>query len=530
MAMRKHGFEKPYNAMQVGTWVLLPLLVLQFLLFVAPTLPLAASIPLSCVLCLCGFASGYFGYTCCVTDPIDNRLCQHLEQRRLKQKNGSHGGSISSHGSHGVEPDTKFCWVCETRVGVLSMHCKFCNKCVGHFDHHCQWLNTCVGQANYPYFFKAVVSTCLFVSVHTLVTWTVVLLYFLGDTYDDAMNYYLYSGLLSKTVLVVILMTFGFISLASSLLVGQLWYFHVNLRKEGITTYAYIVRDNAQRRDKDKMQTALHRRRIAAKSQAKRDNQQFLYLRLSVGAYVRPFDDKYCKCLPCITCDPLTTIDREQEEQQQLRKSQQRRKETGDEDAILMENGEARGSTNSPDNGGAIGSQKRSASGTPSKQAIRGDHNISKILYRTDEHEDKTTKEPLSLSSNYPTMISVSPNSSKSGALAAAVAGSNISNKSNRAVSSSCYNNDLPPSPMVSIIDPSSRMIRTESSKINNNGDETTTSNNNNNTLSPPLDLFRDEDDISLEHDTQSRKSETNSSSSVRCDKSVFGSVGIPQT
>lgn len=313
-AMRRHGFERPHNAMQVGTWILLPTLILQFLVSVSPVLPWRASVPASILFLACGFAAARFAYACCVTDPVDERLADHLERRRRLREGGAGAASVSSHGSHAVEPDTKFCWVCETRVATLSMHCKFCNKCVGHFDHHCQWLNTCVGERNYRYFFGAVVSTCLFVVAHAVVGWTCVLVYFLArddETVRRSFDFDPYG--VGALPMVVTQLVFSVVSLASSLLVGQLWYFHHNLRREGITTYAYIVRDNARRRETERDARDLRKRRRESARRAKAEGRTIEHFRLLLGKYTRPLDEQICRVVPGVVCDPLYGEDRRRE-------------------------------------------------------------------------------------------------------------------------------------------------------------------------------------------------------------------------
>ena len=161
MARRTNGLERPYNAMQIMTWILLPGLVIQFLLCISPILPIPASVPITIIFLACSVSSAYFGYKACSIDPIDARLLS------------TDTPSPFSSGS-----DTKFCWVCEARVGLKSMHCKFCNKCVDTFDHHCQWLNTCVGKKNYDFFFKTVVSVFAFVMVHMITSVVLIFLYF----------------------------------------------------------------------------------------------------------------------------------------------------------------------------------------------------------------------------------------------------------------------------------------------------------------------------------------------------------------
>mmetsp|Transcript_29289 Transcript_29289/g.44295 ORF Transcript_29289/g.44295 Transcript_29289/m.44295 type:complete len:142 (+) Transcript_29289:128-553(+) len=141
--MRHNGLEKPYNWMQVSTWIILPTLLLQFFFFASPLLPLAASIPCSIAVFFFGALAAYKGYTTCITDPADDHVICHLNRQNEK----------TFVDEEKAEEEVKYCFACETNVHSHSMHCKFCDKCVARFDHHCQWLNTCIGEKNYQYFF-----------------------------------------------------------------------------------------------------------------------------------------------------------------------------------------------------------------------------------------------------------------------------------------------------------------------------------------------------------------------------------------
>ena len=138
--VRLNGLVRPYTPTQISTWFFLPTLVLEFLFFVSPILPLAASIP--CTIVFCGFAasSTYFGYMAMKIDPSDPRL--HINNNNNddddddNNNNNNGGNGISCRHFDPQEP-TKQCWICDIQVGEKSMHCKFCNKCVDQFDHHC---------------------------------------------------------------------------------------------------------------------------------------------------------------------------------------------------------------------------------------------------------------------------------------------------------------------------------------------------------------------------------------------------------
>ena len=295
---RKNGFEKPYNSMQIITWILLPLLIVQFILCISPIYPIAASIPISILYIFFSFRSGYFGYKACSTDPIDSRLLV----------NGDGNDIVSEC----LDGETKHCWVCETRVGQASMHCKFCNKCVATFDHHCQWLNTCVGEKNYDYFFNAVVNTFLFVLIHTLVSWITTTLYYVNNEVKQ-MTENIYG--VKNTWMIYLIIAFGIITLISSILVGQLLFFHIKLKQRQITTIAFIIEDNAKKREKFKQKMKLKQSRVVAKNRAMREGKRWYFCQLAIGEHLRPFDP-----ICCYTCDPLLQEEKERKirEEQEL--------------------------------------------------------------------------------------------------------------------------------------------------------------------------------------------------------------------
>ena len=96
---RTNGLAPPYTAAQVSTWVFLPLLVLEFLFFVSPLLPLAASIPCTLVFCFFAFFSAFFAYMAMKIDPKDPRVPNEI------------GGAPPSNVAVDPEEPTKQCWI-----------------------------------------------------------------------------------------------------------------------------------------------------------------------------------------------------------------------------------------------------------------------------------------------------------------------------------------------------------------------------------------------------------------------------------
>merc|ERR1711862_600802 len=82
---------------------------------------------------------------------------------------------------------------------------------------------------------------------------------------------------------------FLIINTAVALLITQLLFFHLQLHNKQITTYEYIIQDNAKRRDKERCAIALENKRRIELQNLKNNN---LYkLQLQLGAFT------ICKCI-----------------------------------------------------------------------------------------------------------------------------------------------------------------------------------------------------------------------------------------
>lgn len=288
--MRTNGFQTPFNGMQIATWVLLPVLVVQFLMCVTPVLPKVFSIPLTISYVLVAIAATYYGYITTKTDSIDYLLHQHLY------------GSPSPNAPNPVDNDsneivheenpssdaTKYCWVCQTNVHQESMHCKYCDKCVETFDHHCMWLNTCVGAANYQSFFKTVVCTFFFTLVHVASLTLYVALYFTDNVTVRRLSRKWFSA---EQPIVILGINIGFLIWTTSIafMVLQLLVFHLGLRREKITTYQYIMRDSQRKRDKMILGQKVRQRRVEELEKAG-NSMEALLLKMGGTACCTPCD------------------------------------------------------------------------------------------------------------------------------------------------------------------------------------------------------------------------------------------------
>jgi len=294
--MRHNGLEKPYNWMQVSTWIILPTLLLQFFFFASPLLPLAASIPCSIAVFFFGALAAYKGYATCITDPADDHVICHLNRQNEK----------TFVDEEKAEEEVKYCFACETNVHSHSMHCKFCDKCVARFDHHCQWLNTCIGEKNYQYFFETVVSTCLLVFAHWACLTGIIVAYFIGwdngeisGTEQRAKDWF---GANQPNVVIGFNLGFWAFDTIAEALILQLLFFHLSLRKKGMTTYQFIVKDNEKKRMESRKQMDTKRRRADHMKREIEEGNIFGRMALTVGGW------KGCGCI-----DPIRREMREED-------------------------------------------------------------------------------------------------------------------------------------------------------------------------------------------------------------------------
>ena len=116
---RNNGFQSPLNGLQIGTWVLFPILIIHYFAFLYPLLwpYLSVRIAVTLVFLASSVAALVTGYLVCWINPADNHVLTVITA---------------------VDPNPVYCYLCETNVDCTSKHCRFCDKCIVGFDHHCK--------------------------------------------------------------------------------------------------------------------------------------------------------------------------------------------------------------------------------------------------------------------------------------------------------------------------------------------------------------------------------------------------------
>ncbi|KAK0429458.1 hypothetical protein QR680_011389 [Steinernema hermaphroditum] len=153
-----------------------------------------------------------------------------------------------------VIANNKFCNVCKRDIlpsdGVK--HCRECNKCIGGFDHHCKWLNNCVGRRNYRTFVALVAFLSFFGFFFGVLFLVLFALRFksvpfmeVNAEYDRVTAVW-FSYPLTLWMLLAIVV--GVCHLIVALLNIHLLYFHYKLWRLGLTTFAFIKKQQEKRK------------------------------------------------------------------------------------------------------------------------------------------------------------------------------------------------------------------------------------------------------------------------------------------
>ncbi|CAD8085377.1 unnamed protein product [Paramecium sonneborni] len=143
-----------------------------------------------------------------------------------------------------------YCDICEAYVNENTKHCKHCNRCCKDFDHHCKWVNNCIGKVNYKIFMVMVTSTMLQFFYTLIIYIRIIVLYnteqqkLLIDNEIQKFHFYDENDLDIKYTLSIVMLIDSFIF---SILLLQLFIFHIYLRIKGITTYEFIVKSDMKK-------------------------------------------------------------------------------------------------------------------------------------------------------------------------------------------------------------------------------------------------------------------------------------------
>lgn len=230
LRLRKHAFEPPYANLQIATWILLPLLLLHFYVFLYQLLwsPIVGQVFVLFIFTLGSVCTSLFGFLTCITDPSDDAC--------ILKRDGKEAAVITDYSNKAQ------CYICDVILNKTSKHCGDCGKCVDKFDHHCVWLNTCIGIKNYKYFISLVISVFVMTTT-SLVLSLMYLIEVLNPISEDGIIDRSKSGIvnLPKEGLIVILILSLIVLIPLVGLVIQLLGFHVVINRRGMTTYEFVV-------------------------------------------------------------------------------------------------------------------------------------------------------------------------------------------------------------------------------------------------------------------------------------------------
>ncbi|CAD8053009.1 unnamed protein product [Paramecium primaurelia] len=171
--------------------------------------------------------------------PTDQFLIMQIQYR----KNGKH----FNYENYKLD---SYCDICEAYVKENTKHCKHCNRCCQDFDHHCKWVNNCVGILNYKIFMMMITSTMFQFFYTQIVYIRIIILYNTEyeklqiDNEIQKFHFYDENDLDIKYTLSIIMLVDSFIF---SILLLQLFIFHIYLSIKGITTYEFIVKPNTKK-------------------------------------------------------------------------------------------------------------------------------------------------------------------------------------------------------------------------------------------------------------------------------------------
>lgn len=134
--------------------------------------------------------------------------------------------------------------------------------------------------------------------VHATIQIALIIDIFLDGTSKERANEWF--GLEASAVVVGIYIGFVIFDGIALSLILQLLFFHYQLRKEGLTTYKFIVRETQRKREKINQEQARKNQRTVAMGKAHDEGKACLMIRLRYG--------EMCPC-----CDPLPPLEEKED-------------------------------------------------------------------------------------------------------------------------------------------------------------------------------------------------------------------------
>eukprot|EP00918_Siedleckia_nematoides_P052284 GHVU01114263.1.p1 GENE.GHVU01114263.1~~GHVU01114263.1.p1 ORF type:complete len:389 (+),score=72.07 GHVU01114263.1:403-1569(+) len=233
--MRKNGFERPFNLLQVISWVVFFLNVLLFYPVIVVSLPVAALV--CCAVLYSISAAGVLGcaIVCTKMDPRDPNIFLTMFPSQEHPRSDS---AVSELEAPERLPTTLECELCG-KIESRTKHCRACNKCVSEYDHHCKWLNNCIGRENYRQFLLLL----FFVGAMTIISVCMALYTIIGQAVGGLVEIYWkeYYGGYSDVALYSLSSLIIIINLPLMILNFQLVFLHIYLVRNDMTTYDYIT-------------------------------------------------------------------------------------------------------------------------------------------------------------------------------------------------------------------------------------------------------------------------------------------------
>eukprot|EP00758_Cryptobia_borreli_P013063 Tbor_TRINITY_DN5801_c4_g5::TRINITY_DN5801_c4_g5_i1::g.6593::m.6593/K20027/ZDHHC1_11; palmitoyltransferase ZDHHC1/11 len=180
---RRHGFECPWDLIQLAAWLVILIITLSFSLFQLPFFYMYDERKTDKTSFPTENASFYVILVVFILLILSVVISKVVVSVKDATADGILDGSrrldseilSTTTPSEGYRP----CFYCRKFVVVTSKHCSTCDKCVPGFDHHCRWLNSCIGEKNYGLFFifmiVTLVAVCVvfIITVYNIIVWSI---------------------------------------------------------------------------------------------------------------------------------------------------------------------------------------------------------------------------------------------------------------------------------------------------------------------------------------------------------------------